>query len=265
MPKNCPVCGDPVVRAEGEAASRCVNTNCPARLKESVRFFASRGVMDIDGMGEMLVDQLVERKLVKSVADIYSLTMEQLEDLERMGKKSAERIRNGIEASKQRPFARVLNGLGIPFVGERTAQLLGDYFGSVDVLAAATEEQLQEADEVGPKVAQGIRGYFDISHNRELVERLRAAGLQLQQEIKPREPVGKLAGLTFVITGTLPTLSRDEAKALIEGQGGKVTDSVSKKTSFLVVGEDAGSKLAKATKLGVPTLDEAALQEKLSS
>jgi DNA ligase (NAD+) len=265
MPKNCPVCGDPVVRAEGEAASRCVNTNCPARLKESVRFFASRGVMDIDGMGEMLVDQLVERGLVKNVADIYDLTVEKLEELERMGKKSAERIMNGIEASKKRAFARVLNGLGIPFVGERTAQLLGDYFGSIDAIREASEEQLQEAQEIGPKVSQGIRRYFEVKHNNDLIDRLKAAGLQFTQEIKRQKTGGPLSGLTFVITGTLPTLSREEAKAMIEAAGAKVTDSVSKKTSFLVVGEDAGSKLDKATKLGVPTLTEDALKEKLSA
>ena len=263
MPKACPICGDAVVRAEGEAASRCLNTNCPARLKESVRYFASRGVMDIDGMGEVLVDQLVERGLVKNVADIYGLTAEQLESLDRMGKKSAERIVRGIEASRRRPFARLLNGLGIPFVGERTAQLLGDHFGSIDALAAASEAELQEAQEVGPKVSQGILRFFEIQHNRELIERLRAAGLQMSQDVKRKKIAGPLTGLTFVITGTLPTLSREEAKALIEEQGGKVTESVSKKTSFLVVGVEAGSKLEKANKLGVPTLDEEALREKI--
>jgi DNA ligase (NAD+) len=263
MPAECPECGEPVVRAEGEVASRCVNTNCPARLKESVRYFASRGVMDIDGMGEALIEQLVSRGMVANVADLYQLDAEKLADLERMGKKSAERIMNGIEGSKKRPFARVLNGLGIPFVGERTAQILGDHFGSMDALMAASEEELQAAEEVGPKVAQAIRRFFESEHNRELITRLREAGVVMSQERK-RKAEGALTGLTFVITGTLPTLSRDEAKKLIEEHGGKVTGSVTKKTSFLVAGEEAGSKLTKAAELGIPTMDEAALRERIS-
>lgn len=260
MPEKCPVCGTSVIRAEGEVASRCLNTDCPARLKESVRYFASRSVMDIDGMGEVLVNQLVDKGLVKSIADIYELKLEQLAELERMGEKSAARIIKGIEASRQKPLSRVLNGLGIPFVGERTAAILAETFGSLDAIANADVETLQQAEEVGPKVAQSIRRFFDEPHNRELIERLRSHGLQFTQEKKAKAG-GRLAGLTFVITGTLPTLSREEAKAMIEAAGGKATDSVSNKTSYLVAGEAAGSKLEKAKKLGIPIIDEARLRE----
>lgn len=258
MPKECPECGGVVVREEGEAASRCVNTNCPARLKESVLHFAARSVMDIDGMGEVLVNQLVDRGDVKSVADLYDLTSEQLQTLERMGKKSADKIIANIEKSRQNPLPRVLNGLGIPFVGERTAQLLAEAFGSLDKIAEADDETLQSAQEVGPKVAHSIRRFFDEPRNRELVERLRKAGLQFEYRFE-RPAGGLLDGLTFVITGTLPNLSREDAKARIEAAGGKVTDSVSKKTNYVLAGEKAGSKLEKAEKLGVPVIDEARL------
>ncbi|MBI3208634.1 MAG: NAD-dependent DNA ligase LigA [Candidatus Solibacter usitatus] len=264
MPARCPICGGDVVRAEGEAASRCVNSNCPARLKETILHFAARGVMDIDGMGEALADQLVDRGLVDGVAGIYSLTLDQLLGLERMGPKSAEKILQNIDRSRAQPLARVLNGLGIPFVGERTAQILADTFGDLDKIAAADSDALQTANEVGPKVAQSIRGFFDDARNRDLVEVLRAAGLQFTQEI--RGPVGgPLTGSTFVLTGTLPTMTREQAKARIEALGGKVTDSVSKKTTYVVAGEAAGSKLTKAEKLGVPVLDEAGLLGLLDS
>jgi len=255
MPKHCPVCGGEIVREEGEAASRCINTNCPARLKESVLHFAARGVMDIDGMGDVLVDQLVTRGIVKSVADIYGLTVEQLMELERMGQKSAEKVLRNIDASRRQPLPRVLNGLGIPFVGERTAQILAETFGSLDAIAEADEELLQQAEEVGPKVSQSIRQFFREPRNRELVERLRQAGLTFQHAIK-KKAVGKLAGKVFVLTGTLPNLSREDAKARIEAAGGKVTGSVSKKTDYVVAGEDPGSKLDKANSLGVPVIGE---------
>jgi DNA ligase (NAD+) len=255
MPKHCPVCGGEVVREPGEAASRCINTNCPARLKESVRHFAARGVMDIDGLGDVLVDQLVSRGIVKSVADVYDLSVEQLASLERMGKKSAEKVKANIDASRKRPLARVLNGLGIPFVGERTAQILADTFGSIDAIAEADEQQLQRAEEVGPKVSQSIREFFHEKRNRELVERLRMAGLTFEQEIKVRAS-GALDGKTFVLTGTLPNLSREEAKERIEAAGGKVAGSVSKKTDYVVAGEEAGSKLDKANSLGIPVIGE---------
>ncbi|MCU1335369.1 MAG: ligase (polydeoxyribonucleotide synthase[NAD+]) [Bryobacterales bacterium] len=259
MPRHCPVCGGEIVRAEGEAVSRCINTNCPARLKESVLHFAARGVMDIDGMGEALVSQLVDSGLVKNVADLYRLTLDDLVELERMGKKSAEKLLANIESSRKQPLPRILSGLGIPFVGERTAQFLADAFGDLDKIAQADEEELQRAEEVGPKVSQSIRRFFHEKHNRELIDRLREERLPFKYEAK-RKAGGPLAGMTFVITGTLPDLSRDEATNLIENAGGKVSGSVSKKTSYLVAGAEAGSKLDKATTLGVKVIDEAALR-----
>ena len=260
MPGACPVCGGAVRRAEGEAASRCINTNCPARLKESVRHFASRGVMDIDGMGVALVDQLVERGLVRSVADLYGLTFDQLEPLERMAKKSADKLLANIEKSRGQPLPRMLNGLGIPFVGERTAEILAETFGSLDAIAAADLETLQTAEEVGPRVAESLRSFFEEPRNRKLVERLRRAGLRFDHE-RTGKTAGRLAGKTFVLTGTLPAMTREEARTLIESSGGKVTDSVSKKTSYVVAGETAGSKLDKARALGIPLLDEAGLRD----
>ncbi|HLK63720.1 MAG TPA: NAD-dependent DNA ligase LigA [Bryobacteraceae bacterium] len=264
MPSNCPVCGGTVVREEGESASRCINTNCSARLKESVLHFASRGVMNIDGVGDALVDQLVERGLVSNVADLYSLTAEKLLSLERMGKKSAGNILRNIENSKKNPLPRVLTALGIRFVGERTAVFLAEAFGNLDRIAAAGIDDLQHAEEVGPKVAESIFQFFREPRNCELVERLRAVGVQFTyQSTRPKG--GVLKGLTFVITGTLPTLSRDEARLLIEAAGGKVSGSVSKKTSFVLAGEDPGSKIAKAQELGIPILDESNLLELLKT
>jgi DNA ligase (NAD+) len=261
MPTRCPVCDGDIVRAEGESASRCINTNCPARLKESLLHFSARGVMDIDGLGDVLADQLVDRGFVKNVADVYTLTLEQLLELDRMGKKSAEKLLSNIDASRKQPLARILNALGIPFVGERTAQILADTFGDLDKIANATEEELQQAEEVGPKVAASIRKFFAQDHNRDLVERLRAAGLTFTCEIRIKEnKQGKLAGITFVLTGTLPNMTREEATELIEAQDGKVTSSVSKKTGYVVAGSEAGSKLDKAHALGVRVLDEAGLR-----
>jgi DNA ligase (NAD+) len=260
MPKHCPVCGGDVVRAEGEAASRCINTNCPARLKESVLHFAARGVMDIDGMGEALVDQLVDQGLVKNVADIYKLTAQELIELERMGKKSAEKLLANIDASRRSPLPRTLNGLGIPFVGERTAQFLAEEFGDLDKIAEATEEELQRAEEVGPKVSQSIHKFFREAHNRNLIERLRTEGLPFTYAVK-RKTGGPLQGMNFVLTGTLPTLARDDAKSRIEAAGGKVTGSVTRKTDYVVAGEAPGSKLDKANELGVKVIDEARLVE----
>ncbi len=257
-PKQCPVCHGHIVRQEGEAASRCVNSNCPARLRESLLHFASRGVMDIDGLGDALVDQLLARGLVHGIADIYKLTSEQLIELERMGQKSAGKVIQNIDKSRSQPLARVLNGLGIPFVGERTGQLLAGHFGDLDAIANATAETLQEVDEVGPKVAESIRQFFGEKRNRELLEQLRAAGLQFTGP-KQRKKQGPLTGKVFVITGTLPTLKREEAKEKIEQAGGKVAGSVSSKTNYLLAGEEAGSKLDKARDLNVPILYEAGL------
>jgi DNA ligase (NAD+) len=259
MPKHCPVCGGDIVREPGESASRCINTNCPARLKESILHFSARPVMNIDGLGESLVNQLVDKGMVRSVADLYSLTAAQLMDLERMGQKSADRIVKNIDASRNQPLPRVLNGLGIPFVGERTAAILADTFGGMKRIQDADIDTLQAAEEVGPKVAHSIRRFFDEPRNIELVERLRSAGLRFEHEKK--HTAGTLAGKTFVLTGTLPNWSREEAKEHIEAAGGKVSGSVSKKTNYVVAGEDAGSKLEKARELGITILDEAALRE----
>jgi len=255
MPAHCPVCAGKIVREEGEAASRCINVNCSARLKESILHFASRGVMNIDGVGDALVEQLVDRKLVAGVADLYDLTVDKLVELERMGRKSATNIVANIEKSKKNPLPRVLAALGIRFVGERTAVFLAEHFGSMERIAAAELDELQDAEEVGPKVAESIFQFFREPHNQELLDRLRAAGLRFDyQSTRPRG--GPLQGMTFVLTGTLPSLSRDDAKKLIEMAGGKVSGAVSKKTNYVVAGEDAGSKLIKARDLGVKIVDE---------
>ncbi len=262
MPKKCPVCGEDIHRAEGEVAYRCVNSACPARLKESLLHFASRRAMNIDGLGEALVDQLVDKGLVHDAADLYRLTHAQLADLERMGPKSAQNLRDEIERSKQEPLARVIYALGIRFVGERTAQLLADHFGSLDKLAQAPAEELEEAEEVGPRVAEAIQEFFLEKRNREVIEKLREAGLQFTQE-QTRKTEGALAGKQFVLTGTLPTYSRQQATDLIEGHGGRVIGSVSKKTDYVVAGSDPGSKLEKARSLGITILDEAKLRKLL--
>lgn len=254
MPGSCPVCGGHVVRAEGEADHRCVNVSCPAKLRESILHFASRGVMNIEGMGDALVNQLADRKMVANIADVYELTMEQLLTLERMGKKSAQNVLDEIEASKKLPLERVIYGLGIRFVGERTAELLAEHFGSLDAIMKAGLEELQEVPEVGPRVGAAIHEFFAEPRNRKLVERLRDAGLSFTGKKKERGT--KLAGKTFVLTGTLPTMTRDQAKKLIEDAGGKVAGSVSKKTDYVVAGADAGSKLDKARELAVKVIGE---------
>jgi DNA ligase (NAD+) len=261
FPAKCPVCGSEIVRTEGEADYRCVNVDCPARLRESLLHFASRGVMNIDGMGEAVVTQLMEQGLVHSVADLYSLTSEKLLTLERIGQKTADSLIAEIEQSKKAPLDRVLFGLGIRFVGERTAQLLADAFGSVDALLAATPEELERVQEVGPRVAAAVHEFFAEPRNRDLIERLRKSGLVFTAERRKRS--AKLEGLTFVLTGTLPTLTREEAKDRIEAAGGRVSGSVSKKTSYVVSGEEAGSKLDKARDLKVPVIGEAELLEML--
>ena len=254
MPEKCPVCGGKLVRTEGEADHRCVNANCPAKLRETVLHFASRHVMNIEGLGDVTVNQLTERGLVKNVADIYRLTKDDLLTLERMGDKSAQNVLNEIQASKKLPLERVIFGLGIRFVGERTAQFLAEHFGSMDDLIKAGQEELQEVNEVGPRIAESIVEFFQEPKNRELVKRLRDAGLTFTGKRKERGT--RLAGKTFVLTGTLASYSRDEAKKLIEDAGGRVSGSVSKKTDYVVAGSDAGSKLDKARELGVAVIDE---------
>jgi DNA ligase (NAD+) len=258
-PDKCPVCGTKVVRTEGEVDYRCVNASCPAKLMGTILHFASRGVMNIDGMGEALVAQLIDKGLVKNVADIYDLSKKDLLSLERFADKSAQNILDEIENSKTLPLERVIYGLGIRMVGERTAQFLAEHFGSMEELAKASVEELQNVGEVGPKIAESIAEFFSIPANRKLVERLRDAGLTLKGEKKERGT--KLAGKTFVLTGTLAKYSRDEAKKMIEDAGGKVTGSVSKKTDYVVAGADAGSKLDKAKELGVPVIDEKEMEK----
>jgi DNA ligase (NAD+) len=261
MPERCPECGGHVVRVEGEADHRCVNANCPAKLRETLLHWASRGVMNIEGMGDSLVNQLADRGLVKNVADIYALTKEKLLSLERVGERSAQNLLDEIEASKKLPLERVIYGLGIRFVGERTAELLAEHFGSLDAIAEASAEQLEEVPEVGERVSQAIAEFFAEKKNCDLVERLRKAGLQFKGVKKERGT--QLAGKTFVITGTL-SQPREHFKDLIENAGGKVSGSVSKKTDYVLAGEEAGSKLDKAKEFGVKVIGEKELLGLLS-
>ena len=262
FPSHCPECGGIIVRAEGEADHRCVNATCPAKLRESLLHFVSRGVMNIDGMGEALVQQLLNAGKLRSIADMYDVTREELLSLERIGEKTAQNVLDQIERSKQLPLERVILALGIRFVGERTAQLLSRHFGSMEAIENASAEELQNVEEVGPRVSEAIREFFAEQKNRELVQRLADAGLRMTEQKREQLPQ-PLAGKTFVLTGSLPTLSRDEAKQRIEAAGGKVAGSVSKKTDYVVAGEEAGSKLDKARTLGVAVLDENGLLEML--
>ena len=263
FPTECPECKSAVVRVEGEVDYRCVNADCPAKLRESLLHFGKRSVMNIEGLGDAVVQQLLDRALVRSVADLYTLTEEQLAGLERFAEKSARALIAEIEGSKRAGLARVLMGLGIRFVGERTAELLAQEFGSMDELAAASVEELERVEEVGPRISQAILEFFAQPANLALIETLKDDGVDMTAEKKQRS--AQLAGLTFVLTGTLPTLTRDEAKARIEAAGGKTAGSVSKKTSYVVAGEDAGSKLDKARGLQVPVLDEVGLLALLSA
>jgi DNA ligase (NAD+) len=281
FPSLCPVCGTELVRAEGEVDWRCLNDSCPARVREELLYWSARSVMNIEGLGESMVSQLlgqtdeavteesgkpvlVREPLVRSIADLYRLheKREQMLALDRVGEKTVDALLEEIERSKKNGLARVLMGLGIRFVGERTAQLLAAHFGSIQSLMAAGSEELVAVNEVGPKVAEAIVEFFAVEKNRRLVEELMALGLEMTAE---KKVVGTaLAGLTFVLTGTLPTLTREEAKERIESAGGKVSGSVSKKSSYVVAGEEAGSKLEKAVQLGVAVLDEDALVKMLA-
>ena len=288
-PTHCPECGNPVVREEGEVDYRCVNADCPALLRETLLHFGSRGVMNIEGLGEAMVAQLLghtlaeqteqpaasddpeaeaadvptREALVHSIADIYTLTKDQLLTLERIGEKTADNLLTQIERSKSAPLNRVLLGLGIRHVGERTAQALAEHFGNLDEIVAADTDTLTAIHDIGPKVAVTIHDFFQNERNLALVQRLKDLGLTMPAEKRAR--TSTLEGLTFVLTGTLPTLTREAAKDKIESAGGKVSGSVSKKTNYLVAGEEAGSKLDKAQSLGVPVLDEAGLLKLLDS
>ena len=264
MPEKCPECGTKIHKDEEGVAYRCVNVSCPARRRESLLHFASRHAMNIDGLGDKLVDQLVEKGIVKDFADLYKLDVETLAGLERMAEKSAQNLIDEIAASKKNSLARLIYALGIRFVGERTAQLLAAHFGSMDKLAEANEEELTGVTEVGPKVAEGILEFFSEHANRKLIERLRAAGVNMKEE-RAAPKSAKFAGMTFVFTGTLANRTREDAEALVAAHGGKAGSSVSKKTNYVVVGTDPGSKFDKAKSLGVPILDEAQFEKLLSS
>jgi DNA ligase (NAD+) len=258
MPERCPECGGHVVRVEGEADHRCVNTACPAKLRESILHFAARSVMNIEGMGESMVNQLSSRGLVKDLADIYELNQEKLLSLERVGEKSAANLLREIEQSRKLPLERVIYGLGIRFVGERTAKFLAEHFGSMDALMNASAESLQEVDEVGPRIANSIQEFFAEPRNRDLVKRL---GKYLNFKGEKKQRGTALAGKTFVITGTLANYSREAAKKLVEDAGGKVSSAVSKKTDYVIAGEDPGSKLDKARELGIQVIDEKEMEQ----
>jgi DNA ligase (NAD+) len=260
MPDTCPVCGSQVEKPEDEAITRCTGgLYCPAQRKGAILHFCSRRAMDIEGMGDKLVDQLVDKELIHTPADIYSLGMNTLANLERMAEKSAANVLAAIEASKETTLARFIYALGIRNVGESTAKDLARHFGGLDALMAADEAALQRVPDVGPVVAQSLAHFFAERHNREVIEQLRAAGLSWPEGEAAPLATSAISGKTFVLTGTLPNLTRDEAKERIEALGGKVSGSVSKKTSYVVAGEEAGSKLAKAQELGVPIVDEAGL------
>jgi len=256
FPRGCPVCGTELVKPEGEAITRCPNPECPAQIKGTIEHFGSRGAMDIEGLGPALVSQLVDQGLVRSVADLYTLSHEQLAGLERMAAKSAENVLAALERSKSRPLDRVLYGLGIRHVGARVAEILAEHFGSLDALREATEEELAEVPEIGPKIAAVLAATMHSPQMAATIERLKAAGVDPRAAAPATETSGQFAGKTFVFTGTLGRLKRSEAEAEVKRRGGKAAGSVSKKTDFVVAGEEAGSKLAKAQQLGVPVLTE---------
>ena len=257
MPTHCPACGGLAARVEGEAVWRCTNTACPAQLKERLFHWGSRRAMDIEGLGEVIIGQLVDRGLVRDFADLYALDVDILADLERMAKKSAQNLHRAIEASKARGLTRLLNALGIRMVGERAAQLLAARFGTMERLLAASEADINEIYGIGPQIAQAVTTFLAEPRNRATIERLAAAGVVMAEEGHTEGP-RPLEGKTLVLTGGLATLSRDQAKDLVLRLGGRITGSVSKKTDYVIVGEDAGSKADDAKRLGVATLDEAA-------
>jgi DNA ligase (NAD+) len=266
MPHICPVCGSLAVREEGEADYRCTGgLFCSAQRKQAILHFAQRRAVEVEGLGEKLVDQLVDSDIVKTLPDLYRLGFAGLAQLDRMADKSAQNIVAALEASKQTTLPRFLFGLGIRHVGEATAKELARHFGSLDRVMDASEEALLQVNDVGPTVANSLLTFFSQRHNREVVEQLRACGLQWSEGEPALQVPQPLAGQTFVLTGSLLTLSRDQAKDLLEAQGAKVAGSVSKKTNYIVAGADAGSKLDKARELGIAILDEEGLQNLLAN
>lgn len=264
MPRKCPVCGGAISRPEGEVVTRCVAADCPAQVKGRLLHFASRRAMRIEGLGESLVDQLVQKRMLRDFGDLYKFTLESIAGLERMAKKSAANLLAQIEASKTRDLSNLVYALGIRHVGHRTAAILARHFGSLDALSATTIEELDHIPEIGLTVAQSVRDWFDDAGNAELCGRLQSAGVRTRIEGKSGETLDKrFAGKQFVLTGTLAGLTRDDARGLIEACGGRVTSSVSKKTDYVIAGEEAGTKLDKATALGIKVIDEAALREML--
>jgi DNA ligase (NAD+) len=261
MPTSCPRCGSRLVREEGEAVWRCENTSCPAKLQRGLEHFAARHAMNIEGLGESRIAQLIAEGLVLSYADVYTLTQERLENIDRMAEKSAANLIAQIERSKTRDFWRLIYGLGIRHVGERGAQALAGAFGSMDALMSASKEQLQAVPDIGPVVAAAVRQYLDQPQNQSLIKELADAGLKMDAPITAASTPGPLSGKTFVLTGTLATMTREAATEAIQARGGKVTGSVSKKTDYVVAGADPGSKLAKAETLGVSVLDEDAFKK----
>jgi DNA ligase (NAD+) len=266
MPHLCPVCGSEAVREEGEADYRCTGgLFCGAQRKQAILHFAQRRAVEVEGLGEKLVDQMVEAGVVKTLPDLYRLGFANLVALERMGEKSAQNLLANLEKSKQTTLPRFLYGLGIRHVGEATAKDLARHFGKLDAVMDADLEQLLEVPDVGPIVAESLHTFFEQPHNREVVEQLRACGVTWEESEPAARAPKPLAGMTVVLTGTLPTLSRDEAKDMLEAAGAKVAGSVSKKTSYVVAGAEAGSKLEKAQALGVPVLDEDGLRQLLGA
>jgi DNA ligase (NAD+) len=255
LPKKCPVCGAGVVRLEGEAAHRCENINCPAQVKESIRHFASKLAMNIDGLGEKLIEQFVDKGLIKSYADLYFLKKDQLVELERMADKSAQNIIDAIDKSRDVDFSRFLFALGIRHVGEHMARLLARKLDSLDKLIKAGEEKLMEIHEVGPQVAQSIVRFFGEKKNLQAIERLKKGGVKIREAAKVVADQ-RFAGKTFVFTGALEKFTRDEAEAMVDARGGRASGSVSKKTDYVIAGPGAGSKLAKAKELGVEVISE---------
>jgi DNA ligase (NAD+) len=256
-PERCPVCDGALFKEEEEVISRCTNVSCPARLRESLLHFASRRAMDIEGLGEALVDQLLEKRLVEDYASLYRLERETLAALDRMAEKSASNLLEQIDKSRKADLARVTYALGIRFVGEKTAELLADACPRMGMLMEATEEELQRVHEVGPRVAAAIRQFFQQPRNRQVIRRLQEAGVRMEHAPRERPPgTAVFSGKSFVLTGTLPGLTREEATRIIASLGGRVISSVSRKTSYLLAGADPGSKLARARELGVPVLDE---------